>query len=69
MPIADINWNYVLWGAGLFVLTFAFSLLAVGFLLVRMPATFFQDRHDRNLWQDRHPALRIAGMVLKNLIG
>lgn len=64
-----MSWGYVLGGIGLFVVTFVVSIVVIGFLLVRLPATFFLDSHNRDLWIDHHPGMRWSGIVLKNLLG
>jgi hypothetical protein len=56
-------------GLILFVLTFAGSIGLVSFMLVRIPATYFHSSHDRDLWVDRHRAVRWSGMVMKNVFG
>jgi hypothetical protein len=63
------GWRYVLSGIGLFIATFAISILVIGFLLVKLPATYFLDSHDRELWIDQHPVLRWSGIIAKNLLG
>ncbi len=68
IAISD-DWRYVLTGIGLFIATFAISILVIGFLLAKLPATYFLDSHDRELWIDQHPALRWSGIVAKNLLG
>jgi len=67
--ILAVRWGYVLGGVGLSAVTFAVSIVVIGFLLVRLPATFFLDSHNRDLWIDHHPVLRWSGIVLKNLLG
>lgn len=67
--VEDLTWGGVFFASGLFVATFVLSILVVGFLLVRLPATFFLDSHCRDLWVDQHPVLRTLGHILKNLIG
>ncbi len=52
-----------------FVVTFAVSLAVVGTLLVKLPANYFLDRHQRDLWIDQHPAVRWTGIILKNTAG
>ena|SRR6266566_9667554 len=54
---------------GLFVVTFSVSLAAISFILVRLPATYFQRSHSRNFWVDRHRTLRWAGVIIKNALG
>jgi hypothetical protein len=62
-------WQKALLGTGVFVLTFTASLLAVGYILVKIPATYFLDSHRRESW-DHWPAwLRWVAIGLKNLFG
>jgi hypothetical protein len=63
------GWVYVGAGAATLVVTFASSLLVIGVLLVRLPATYFQREHPRDFWIDRHPFLRWTGLIAKNLAG
>lgn len=67
--IEDLTWGGVFFGALLFVVTIIGSLLAIGFLLVKLPATYFQDRHSRDFWVDRHPVLRFTARGGKNILG
>ena len=49
---------------------FVGSLMLVPWLLVRIPADYFaRDRSRRGRRGSRHPAIRIAGLVLKNILG
>jgi len=54
---------------GLFVVTFAISLAAISLILVKLPSTYFQQSHSRNFWVDRHPSMRWAGLIGKNVLG
>lgn len=65
----EITWRGVLLGASVFLLSLVGSLLLVGFLLVMLPATYFQDFHSRDIWVDRHPVLRVAARIAKNALG
>ncbi|MDQ2922125.1 MAG: hypothetical protein M3R52_11015 [Acidobacteriota bacterium] len=53
----------------LFLVTFAFSLAVVSFILVKIPATYFQKDHPRDFWSNRHPSIRYLGMFAKNVLG
>ena len=65
--VLDLSWGYVLSALGLFAGTFVISIVVIGFLLTRLPATYFLDSHNRDLWIDHHPVLRWSGVILKNL--
>jgi hypothetical protein len=54
------------------VLSIAFfvgSLIAIPFILVRLPADFFDIRVPRLWMENHHPVLRVLGHLVKNLIG
>lgn len=56
----------------LFVLSivgFVGSLIAIPFVLIRLPPQYFDERHPRGWMQDHHPVLRWIGLVLKNVVG
>jgi hypothetical protein len=61
------NWAGLLLGAVVFVSLG--SIVVVGLLLVKLPPTYFCDSHPRDLWIDRHPAIRWTALALKNLTG
>jgi hypothetical protein len=65
----DLNWSKVLWGLGLYLVTFIGSTVVVGWLLIRLPATYFCDAYPRDVWEPRRPVLRWTGLLLKNLLG
>ena len=65
----DLTWNTVLWGLGLYLMTFLGSTVVVAWLLIRLPATYFCDTYPRDTWGNRHPVLRWIGLLLKNLLG
>jgi hypothetical protein len=56
----------------LFVLSvvgFVGSLIAIPFILVRLPSHYFDERHPRTWMENHHPILRLVGHILKNLVG
>lgn len=65
----ELTWQKALLGAVLFVVTFTGSIALVSWVLVRLPATYFQESHERDFWSDRHRAVRWSGIVMKNLCG
>lgn len=70
--MSAIGWKYAiaaLAALAVFVGSLAVSLLLLGGLLVQLPATYFLDRHRRDLWIDHHPVVRWTGIVLKNAAG
>lgn len=67
--IEDLTWGGVFVGALLFLVTIIANLLVMGFLLVKLPASYFQDSHSRDLFVDRHPLLRLTARSAKNALG
>lgn len=51
------------------IVFFVGSLLAIPFILVRLPADFFDIRVPRPWMEDHHPILRVMGHLVKNLAG
>lgn len=48
---------------------FVGTLIAIPFILVRLPANYFDIRVPRPWMEDHHPVLRVIGHVVKNVIG
>lgn len=48
---------------------FVGSLIAIPFILVRLPADYFDVRVPRPWMRDHHPVLRFAGHIVKNAVG
>ena len=58
------------WLAALSLLTFAGTLIIVPMLVVRIPEDYFvKRRRHRPPLCTRHPVLRLAGLIIKNLAG
>jgi hypothetical protein len=60
----------LLWLTAISVITFVGSLIAVPFLVVRIPADYFSrtEGHGKS-WAHHHPVLRGMLMIGKNLLG
>jgi hypothetical protein len=52
-----------------FVTTFAASIGIISFILVKIPADYFQSTNTRQFFADKRPVLRWAGLIGKNLLG
>ena len=58
------------WLGGLSVVTFVGSLLLIPLLVIRMGEDYFMPHRDEErTLAGRHPALRITGLILKNVLG
>lgn len=51
------------------IIGFIGSLIAIPWILIRLPSDYFDMRVPRHWMKDHHPALRISGLIIKNIIG
>ncbi|HEV7680543.1 MAG TPA: hypothetical protein VGO68_00355 [Pyrinomonadaceae bacterium] len=65
----SITWQSVLIGVLLFLVTFSISLVIVSVIMVKIPSDYFHRDRPRELWADKHPAVRVLGIFAKNLLG
>lgn len=65
-----LSWGEALLLSGvLFVVMFLGSIAAVACVLVRLPATYFEEDHHPHAFADRHPVIRWSALILKNVLG
>jgi hypothetical protein len=67
--LGSITWQSVLLGVLIFLVTFSISLAIVSLIMVKIPADYFKEDRPRDLWAERHAAVRILGVVAKNILG
>lgn len=48
---------------------FVGSLIIIPFILIRLPADYFDIRCPRHWMRDHHPVLRVIGLIVKNFVG
>jgi Putative transmembrane protein (PGPGW) len=51
------------------LIAFVTTLVAIPFILIRLPANYFDVRVQRTWMQGHHPALRLIGQIVKNVAG
>jgi Putative transmembrane protein (PGPGW) len=51
------------------IVFFVGSLIAIPFILVRLPTDFFDTRVPRPWMENHHPVLRLFGHLAKNVVG
>lgn len=51
------------------VIGFVGSLIIIPFILIRLPADYFDTRSPRYWMKDHHPVLRMIGLIIKNFAG
>ena len=64
-----VSTDTLIWLTGVSFIFFIGTLIAIPFILVRLSAHYFDVRVPRPWMEDRHPVLRIAGHVIKNVAG
>jgi hypothetical protein len=64
-----VSTDTLIWLTALSFVFFVATLIAIPFILVRLPADYFDVRVPRPWMQDHHPVLRVAGHLVKNAIG
>jgi hypothetical protein len=58
------------WLIGASILMLVISVVAVGWVIIRVPADYFaREKPDESPWAHRHPIVRVALIVGKNLLG
>jgi len=58
------------WLSVVSAIMFVGSLIAIPWLVMRIPADYFlRQRHYADRWRPRHPLLRVIVLTLKNLAG
>lgn len=67
--LPELTWGNVGLGTLIVVGTFVVATGVVSFVVVKLPATYFHPDHDREILKDKHPAIRWAGIIGKNLAG
>ena len=65
----SVSWSSILIGAALFVASFLINLAIVSFILVKLPADHFSKSNRKKFAEDRHPVLRVLGVIGKNIAG
>jgi len=59
----------MLLGVLLFLVSFTISLAIVSLIMSEIHPTIFIKDRPRDLWTDRHPAVRLLGVFGKNVLG
>ena len=67
--LPELTWRNVGLGVLIVVVTFVVATGLVSFVVVKLPATYFHPEHDREVLKDKHPTIRWAGIIGKNLAG
>lgn len=67
--LCTMGTGFFLWIGVISLILFFGSLIAVRWLVVRIPADYFAYEHvPRSRWADHHPVIRVAVVVIRNLV-
>jgi putative transmembrane protein PGPGW len=64
-----VSAEMLIWLTALSMVFFVGTLIAIPFILVRLPSDYFDVRVPRPWMEDHHPVLRLLGHIVKNVIG
>ena len=64
-----VSTEMLIWLTALSMGFFVGTLIAIPFILVRLPADYFDIRVPRTWMEDHHPVLRLFGHIVKNVVG
>lgn len=59
----------VLFGVGTFLVTFTFSLIVVGIVMVKIPANYFSSHYVQDFMPGKPWIVRWSAVILKNVLG
>lgn len=59
----------LLWLAFASVVMFVGTLIAIPFILVRLPSNYFDNDHPHDWLRNHHPVLRLVAHLVKNAVG
>lgn len=65
----SLTWNQILFGGGLFLGSIVFSILAVGVVMVSIPANYFSSHYQQDFLPNSTFLVRWGPVILKNLLG
>ena len=65
----DVSTETLVTLTALSIVFFVGSLIAIPFILVRLPTDFFDTRVPRRWMENHHPVLRLLGHIVKNVVG
>jgi hypothetical protein len=65
----SLTWSRILFGTAVFVVSFTFSLIIVGIVMVKIPANYFSSHYQQDFLPNSSWLTRWGAVVAKNVIG
>lgn len=66
---AAVSWSSILLGVGLFFVSLAVSFVAIGIVMVKIPAHYFSPHYERDFLPDSPWLVRWGAVIAKNVLG
>lgn len=65
----SLTWNGVLLGTGIFLFSFALSFLAIGIVMIKIPANYFCSHYRPDFMPNTSWLIRLGLVIVKNIFG
>lgn len=65
----SLTWSSVLLGVGLFLVSLAISFVAIGIVMVKLPANYFSTHYVQDFLPDSPWLVRWGAVIAKNIAG
>lgn len=66
---SSLTWSGLLLGVGLFLVSLLLSFLAIGVVMVKIPANYFSTHYTQDFLPDSPWLVRWSAVILKNILG
>ena len=67
--LESFTWGNVLLGVGLFLGSLLISFLAIGIVMVKIPANYFSSHYKQDFLPGSHWSVRWGAVIVKNVLG
>ncbi len=65
----SLTWGSIALGVGLFLGSLVISFLAIGIVMVKIPANYFSSHYKLDFLPDSHWTVRWGAVIVKNILG
>jgi hypothetical protein len=65
----SLTWNKIFLGAGVFLASLAFSFIAIGVVMVKIPANYFSSHYQQDFMPGSPWIVRWGAVIAKNVLG
>ena len=66
---ASLTWNKIILGVGVFLISLAFSFIAIAVVMVKIPANYFSSHYQQDFMPGSPWLVRWGAVVAKNVVG